>query len=167
VRRRTAGLISFALRPVDESTLMALPLFQSTTIPVLEQVVNFSQARHGVLAGNVANLDVPGYRVRDLSPEAFQDSLKQAIERRDNAAHYHYGGYTQSDASPPGFENRYDNFRDVKDSLKSILYHDDSNVGIEHQITEITKNQAQHDLAMTILVSQFRLLQAAISERVA
>ena len=46
--------------------------------PVLEQVVNFAQARHGVLAGNIANLDTPGYRVRDLSPEKFESDSKQA-----------------------------------------------------------------------------------------
>ena len=44
-------------------------MFDSTTIPVLEQVINFSQARHAVLAGTIANMDTPGYRVRDLSPE--------------------------------------------------------------------------------------------------
>ena len=55
----------------------------STQIPVLEQVVNFSQARHGVLAGNIANLDTPGYRVRDLSPELFQERLKAAIQAKN------------------------------------------------------------------------------------
>ena len=44
-------------------------LFDSSSLPVLEQVVNFTEARHGVLAGNIANLDTPGYRSRDLSTE--------------------------------------------------------------------------------------------------
>ena len=47
-------------------------LFQSTTIPALEQVVNFTEARHNVLAGNIANVDTPGYKARDLSVEDFQ-----------------------------------------------------------------------------------------------
>ena len=57
-------------------------MFQSTTIPVLEQVVNFSQARQNVLAGNIANLDTPGYRTRDLSVGDFHARLRQAIETR-------------------------------------------------------------------------------------
>ncbi len=57
-------------------------LFQSTTVPILEQVVSFSQARHTVLAGNIANMDTPGYRVRDLSVEDFQSRLREAIETR-------------------------------------------------------------------------------------
>ena len=56
--------------------------------------------------------------------------------------------------------------RQVRDSLKDILYHDDSNVGMEKQVTEISKNQALHNLAITIMTSQYRLLQSAISERV-
>ena len=61
---------------------MLSSLFQSSTIPVLERVVNFTEARHGVLAGNIANLDTPGYKTRDLSPETFQEQLKEAIETR-------------------------------------------------------------------------------------
>ena len=57
-------------------------LFQSTTIPVLEQVVNFSQARHTVLAGNIANMDTPGYRARDLSVETGSRVLLDAVAER-------------------------------------------------------------------------------------
>jgi len=59
---------------------MLSTLFGSSTIPVLEQTVNFTQARHGVLAGNIANLNTPGYKTRDLSPVEFQKRLKE-VER--------------------------------------------------------------------------------------
>ena len=49
---------------------------------------------------------------------------------------------------------------------KTILYHDESNVGVEFQVTEMVKNQMQHNLALSIMNNQFRLLQTAISERV-
>ncbi len=57
-------------------------IFNSSTIPVLEQLVQFTQARHEVLAGNVANLETPGYVARDLSVADFQARLKDAIETR-------------------------------------------------------------------------------------
>ena len=53
-------------------------LFGSTNIPALGEVLNFAQARHGVLAGNIANVNTPGYRLRDLSETAFQQRLKEA-----------------------------------------------------------------------------------------
>src|SRR4030042_4347215 len=70
---------------------MLSSLFSSTTIPVLEQVVNFTEARHGVLAGNIANLDTPGYRTRDLSPELFQQRLQKAIEAQHTRPSPTYG----------------------------------------------------------------------------
>ncbi|MCA9241095.1 MAG: flagellar basal body rod protein FlgB [Planctomycetales bacterium] len=135
-------------------------LFNSSTLPVLEQVVNFSQARHGVLAGNIANLDTPGYKTRDLSPELFQQNLKQAIER----SHSPSPG-SQVGSAGMGDEQSYDSFAEVKDSLKSILRHDETDVSLEHQISEISKNHAQHNLAVNLMSAQFRLLRAAISER--
>ncbi len=53
---------------------------------MLEQVVDFAQSRHEVLAGNLANLDTPGYRVRDLSQTAFEKQLGEAIRVRDAPA---------------------------------------------------------------------------------
>jgi flagellar basal-body rod protein FlgB len=133
---------------------MSIPLLQSTTVPLLEQVVNFTQARHGVLAGNMANLDTPGYRVRDLSPEKFEQSLKQALDRSRYAM-----------PAMPG-ETGYDRFAEVKQSMQSILYHDRSDVSLEQQVMEIAKNQMRHNLALTIMTNQFQLLKAAISEQV-
>ena len=48
---------------------------------------------------------------------------------------------------------------------RTILYHDDSNVGVEFQVTEMVKNQMQHNMALTIMSNQLRLLETAISER--
>jgi hypothetical protein len=38
---------------------------------------------------------------------------------------------------------------------------------MENQINEIVKNQTEHNLAISIMSAQFRLLRAAITERVA
>ncbi len=150
-------------------------LFDSSTIPVLEQVINFTQARHGVLAGNIANIDTPGYRTRDLSPDRFQEALKEALQSRDQppALTYPYDNHftdlqgiprqamrTQGSESPG-----QDGMDSVRDSMKSILFHDNSDVSIEQQVAELTKNQFQHNLAISIMTSQFRLLRAAITER--
>ncbi len=133
-------------------------IFQSTTIPVLQQVVGFTEARHNVLAGNIANLDTPGYRSRDLSVEDFQTRLREAIEHKNGASR------VRSPGDPPALSSSH--MADVAKNSQSILYHDGSNVGLEFQVTEMVKNQLQHNLALTIMSSQMRLLQVAISERV-
>ena len=132
-------------------------LFNATTIPVLEQVASFSQARHHVLAGNLANLDTPGYQARDLPIGAFQGQLKQAIEARDRQPSATSIAATMHQKQSP--------FQNVQRGLEAIVRHDDVNVGLEQQVAEMNKNQLTHNLAMSVLGNQFRLLGAAISER--
>jgi len=55
---------------------------------------------------------------------------------------------------------------EVSRNSKTILRHDLDNVGLEYQVTEMVKNQMQHNLALSLLVKQFRLLETAISGRV-
>jgi flagellar basal-body rod protein FlgB len=149
---------------------MLSSLFQSSSLPVLEQVVNFTEARHGVLAGNVANLDTPGYRTRDLSPDLFQERLKDAIETKNHPELYKYEGdpfASPAENAKQRHERELAAFRKVEDSTKSILRHDDGDVNMEQQVNEIMKNQQQHNLAISIMSAQFRMLRAAITERVA
>ncbi len=144
---------------------MLSSMFDSSTVPALEQVVNFTQARHGVLAGNIANIDTPGYRTRDLSPTQFQEDLKDAIDTRKQAAQSPTHAYNTRMLNRSVERVNYDGMDDVRESIKSILYHDDSNVSIEQQVAEISKNQGQHNLALSLMTAQFRLLRAAITER--
>jgi flagellar basal-body rod protein FlgB len=150
---------------------MLSSLFQSSTLPVLEQVVNFTESRHGVLAGNIANLDTPGYRTRDLSPELFQERLKEAIATQHEPTKRSYDSDPFA-LTPASHAQRHNDrqlaaFRKVEDSMKSILRHDEADVSMEQQISQMVKNQQQHNLAINIMSAQFRLLRAAITERVA
>ena len=151
---------------------MLSSLFQSSTIPVLEQVVNFTEARHGVLAGNIANLDTPGYKTRDISPQMFQERLREAIQVKNEPEISPTMLGDVADMTPGEKIERQEArqlaaFDKVKDSLKGILRHDGVNVSMEEQVNEMTKNQQQHNLAISIMSAQFRLLRAAITERVA
>ena len=135
-----------------------MKIFESSTIPVLQEVIGFAQARHEVLAGNVANGSVPGYGSRDLSLETFQARLRDAIDLQ------HEVGET---ISPGEISKQRDTaMQEVRDATRDILYHDGSDVGMEQQILEISKNQYMHNMAISLMNTQFRMLQTAISERV-
>ncbi len=136
---------------------MLTNLFGSTTIPVLAEVAKFSQLRHTTLAGNIANLDTPGYQFRDLSVEDFQSHLKEAAQaRREPAGHYGSGQYAA---------HRSPLQATTADRPHTILYHDKSNVELEQQVSEMVKNHMQHNLALTVMNQQFQLLTTAISGR--
>lgn len=140
-------------------------MFDGSSLPVLEQVVSFTQARHGVLAGNIANIDTPGYKSRDLSVETFQTRLKEAVDaRRQTAESPSYAINAQIAGKPTGAGR--ENWQQVHGVKNDILFHDNHDVSLETQVTEITKNQTQHNLALTIMNAQFRLLRTAVTERV-
>src|SRR5262252_9280266 len=101
-------------------------LFNSTTIPALGEVLNFAQARHTVLAGNIANVNTPGYRLRDLSQTEFPQRLKEAI----------VASRAEGEPLTPGlaFPQPGDPMRQVRASLENIVYHDDTNIDLEKQV---------------------------------
>ena len=130
-------------------------LFGSTTIPALGEVLNFAQARHTVLTGNIANVNTPGYRLRDLSQSDFQQKLKEAITASQTMHAPLSPGLAESQ---PG-----DAMRQVHASLENLIYHDDTNIDLEKQVAEINKNQYLHGMALQIMTNQMQLLQTAIS----
>ena len=127
-------------------------LFKTTTIPALEHSLNFSEKRHELLAGNLANMDTPGYRQRDLDIGEFQSALADSIR-------------LQKDVAAVSVSSRNDVLLGPRAAMDQVVFHDDSDVSLEHQVTEIAKNQHLHGLAITTMRSQFALLQAAITER--
>jgi flagellar basal-body rod protein FlgB len=130
-------------------------LFQSTTIPALEQSVLFSERRHELLASNIANLDTPGYRARDLDVGDFQNALAQSIQRSRDPS--------PADSVSP--TTRDDIYSGPRATTEQIVYHDGSDVSLEHQVTQVSKNKHLHSLAISTMRSQFALLKAAISEQ--
>lgn len=55
-------------------------LTNSDGIPALERLMQFTSARHRVIVNNIANLSTPGFRPQEVSPEAFQAQLGDAID---------------------------------------------------------------------------------------
>lgn len=133
-------------------------LFRSTSLPALEQTAMFAERRHEVLAGNVANMDTPGYRVQDLAVSEFEESLKVAIKAQHDPK-------TQARMQSPGMAG-HDPFEKSRLAMEKLVYHDGSDVNMERQVTELAKNQSLHSLAIAIMRSQFSTLNSAISERV-
>ncbi|PQO29919.1 flagellar basal body rod protein FlgB [Blastopirellula marina] len=137
---------------------MESSILNANTTPVLEQVVNFAQKRHSILATNIANQRVPGYKGRDLNLDRFQEVLAEAIEQKNHPNEEISPGVVTTKSGDP--------MREVRESLNGILFHDESNLDIEKQVAELTKNQVMHNMALTIMEDQFNLLNAAISERI-
>ncbi len=127
----------------------------NSTLPALEQTAAFAQKRHMLLAGNIANRDVPGYKTRDLSVEDFQAALHDAVTQPADVS-----PGIQADGLHPTAIQR------ARDVSNQILYHDGSDVSYEQQVAQISKNQSMHDMSIALMRSQLQTLQVAIRESV-
>lgn len=153
---------------------MLQPLLNSTTMPLLQQVARFAERRQEVLAGNVANIDTPGYQMRDLPVDEFQKALRTAIERSRQPRS---PGETASGLMSPGspqtplrtveelfpaslFESQ------AASAQPNITFQDANNRSVEHQFLQMTKNSMLQQFALELLRTQYDQLQAAITERV-
>ncbi len=153
---------------------MLQSLLNSTTVPLLEKVAAFGERRHEVLAGNLANIDTPGYKTRDLSLESFQEALQQAVERRRQPAGDPLGSLNSPGSgipSPPTQSSQIDDlfpaklFQAVEAPPANITFNDAGNRSVEHEAMELNKNAMMQKLAVEMMAAQMAMLQAVISER--
>ena len=141
---------------------MIQSLLDSTPISLLEQVARFTEHRHRALAGNLANIDTPNYRPRDLPVEEFRRALSDFVESRKA------GG--ESVAAGRGHDSVQQHFSDelfqpAYAPAENITFLDGANRSVEAAVMQMVKNASQQRFAIEVLTAQFNLLQAVISER--
>jgi flagellar basal-body rod protein FlgB len=123
---------------------------------MLEKVAAFGERRSTVLASNVANIDTPNYRRRDLPVQEFERSLREAI----------HGGVSRTDGQstgPAGLPPEM--IRPREAGSPSLTFQDNSDRSIEREMMEMTKNLSMQSFAVTLLTTQMGMLQAAIREQ--
>lgn len=154
---------------------MMQPLFESSAIPLLEKVAAFGERRHDVIAGNIANVDTPNYKTRDLPVQKFQEALRAAVERMHNssspaasvAANPLSGPASNSRSAPATIEQLFPEelFQASDASPRNLTFQDANNRSIESEFMEMTKNNMMQNFAVELMQAQMNMLQAVIQER--
>jgi flagellar basal-body rod protein FlgB len=111
--------------------------------------------RQSVAAGNLANLDTPGYRTKELQ---FADALTENLDKLDtatlSASHpRHFGAPTA------GGERA-----DVTDAANLPTRRDGNNVQLDRELLSLSRATADFSAAETVLAAKFRLVRYAINE---
>lgn len=130
--------------------------------PVLEQVIQFTQARHRVLVENIANIDTPGYRTKQLDAAGFRAELRRAAERRGTPAEplpLRATNELQWDAAghltvAPSLE-----------PAENAMFYDGTNARVERQMSALADNGQTHQLAVEMLKRSYDGLMTAIRGR--
>ncbi|WP_166827640.1 flagellar basal body rod protein FlgB [Thalassoroseus pseudoceratinae] len=136
-----------------------------STLPLLEKIAAFGEKRQQVLAGNLANIDTPSYRTRDLPVKKFQEALRAQIAGRNqvNPTSPSERGDTAAPVMTQPISQKL--YEAVEVSSGSQSFQDGSNRSIERELTEMTKNSMLQQFSIELMTAQTNLLQAVISER--
>lgn len=114
------------------------------------RVLSAYSLRHSVIAQNIANVETPNYKRKDIN---FESILTQRLSdsglglRLTNAAHMNH---------PLPFDAHV-----IRDSFHSMRL-DKNSVNIESEMAEQAKNAIQYNTVISRVDSEFRKLQQAI-----
>ncbi len=129
-----------------------------------EKMVAYTQQRQKMLAENIANIDNPHYRARQLDTKTFQDALGRAVDAR-----------RQNIREPFRVEETSEFHQDASGRLvvtpvltppENILFHDDTNARVERQMAHLAENSMMHKVASELLRNEYDKLLKAIRGRV-
>lgn len=144
---------------------MIADIFQSGSIPALQKLVQFTEARQKLLAHNVANLATPYFKPVDVDVKGFQQQLGEAIDRRRQTGDPSGGPLEMRDSSEVRFDEQGNMTFQPRATNQGILFHDQNNRDLERTMQDLAENQMAHRVALDLLASRYGQLQRAISER--
>jgi flagellar basal-body rod protein FlgB len=123
----------------------------SGTFTALQQALNYSSLRQKVLSQNIANVDTPNYKAKDVS---FQSVLQNELGQ---------------DFVTNRTDNRHIDFSDPAPGQAQVFtrpnaqYNNNGNsVDIDQEMSELAANQIYYNAMVTQLNSKFSALQNVI-----
>ncbi|NOT26433.1 MAG: flagellar basal body rod protein FlgB [Acidobacteria bacterium] len=116
----------------------------------LGRQMNLAVAKQVVTTGNLANLDTPGYRTREID---FEQVLAREVGKATLAG--------TSGAHSTGTTGERVAVKEV-DGLQSRR--DGNNVQLDRELLEMTRASGDFSKAQTALAAKFRLIRYAINE---
>jgi len=127
------------------------------------KVAAYAEARQAVLAENVANIDTPGYKTRDLPLGEFQEMVAKALEESERTGRPIRLRSTRSiEVGRDGTMT----FKPVERTGQGLVFHDQGNRDIETEMSEMVKTSVLHRVAIEVMKKQGEMLQVAIRERI-
>lgn len=124
-----------------------MPSVQRSTLDVLEAAMTYHRERHSVLAGNIANVDTPGYRPLDLARPADPATSAQAVT---HPAHIPL-------AETPGVMTSYDDGGNLQGP-------DGNAVALERELSKIDANRTRYATAAELVSRRIALLRYAAGD---
>jgi flagellar basal-body rod protein FlgB len=132
------------------------------SVDVLTKSLSFAEARHRIIANNIANANTPFYKAQRAPVEEFQQALSRAIERAQGGERVEL-----QDTKNVSFDKYGMEVTPVEaGGDASVLRHDENNVSLEKEMAALAENTLMYRTMSDLLRKQFSLMRMAVSERV-
>ena len=133
---------------------MSDPMSDAAITAALGRHMTQAVARQAAAVGNIANLDTPGYRTKDVQfADALDDQLAASGLAASHASHFGAGA---ADVADPRAQ--------VVDAPNLAERRDGNNVQIDRELLGLTQATGDFTKAQTVLAAKFRLVRYAINE---
>ncbi len=134
---------------------MSDPLSDAAITAALGRHMTQAVQRQAASVGNIANIDTPGYRTKEVQfLDALEDHLAAAGMSASDARHF--GAAT----STPSTSAR----GDLTEVEGLASRRDGNNVQIDRELLGLTRATGEFTRAQTVLAAKFRLVRYAINE---
>ncbi len=120
----------------------------SSSIQSLERGLQYSAKKHEVTSHNIANVDTPNYKRREVQP-TFQQIYNSALSAN------------KTDKRHLDFSNSPSSTHSVKTAINSYS-HNGNNVDIDKEMSELAENQIYYYTLVDQLSGKFQSLQNVI-----
>ena len=136
-----------------------MKLFDSN-MKVLEKGLDAYSKRAEALVNNIANVNTPNYKRKDIQFESFlekalRDDGSSIIGKRTDEKHFQIGRENKLDGVEANF---------IEEN-STVMRFDGNNVDIEKEKVEQTKNNIRYQFATNKISSSFSLLRSVIRNK--
>ena len=126
-----------------------MSMIDSPTIEALSRFLDVEVARHKLITSNLANIDTPGFRTRDLD---FRTELARASMHASGGG-LSYASYSTTPSYTP-----------VARPVRGLLERPDgNNVSVERESLLLAETQMKFSLGVQLLKNEFHEISAAIT----
>ncbi|KMJ58633.1 flagellar basal body rod protein FlgB [Bacillus sp. LL01] len=120
----------------------------STSIVALEKGIQYSGNKHKAISHNIANVDTPNFKRKDVRPN-FGETFQRALQsNRTDIRHREFSGITN------------DSFR-INKTAHSYS-HNGNNVDIDKEMSDLAENQIYYYTLIDQMNGKFQSLQSVI-----
>ncbi|MGP7817511.1 flagellar basal body rod protein FlgB [Niallia sp. 01092] len=118
----------------------------SNTITSLENAINYSNTKQKVIAQNIANVDTPNFKSKEVT---FKQSLTKALEANKT--------------DPKHMDFTYNNSAPKIAAKKNVTYNNSGNsVDVDKEMTDLATNQIYYNALIERMNGKFNSLETVI-----